>query len=59
VLQIVEQLKRYKRVRRPYVGLSFRLVSLDLEDEVTHKHKRCLGMYVLEVSQHTPLYCGY
>lgn len=55
--QVVQQLLRYKRVRRPYVGLAFRVVALDMQDAINGHHERSLGMYILEVRE-TTIYRG-
>lgn len=54
--QVVQQLIKFKRVRRPYVGLAFRLVNVETGqlDEATGRPARALGMYILEVKPGSP-----
>lgn len=51
--QVVQQLIKYKRVRRPYVGLSFRLVNVEGAEGERVGEKE-LGMLVLEVKAGSP-----
>lgn len=53
---MVQQLIKFKRVRRPYVGLAFRLVSVETgeTDPATGRPARGLGMYILEVKPGSP-----
>lgn len=53
---MVQQLIKFKRVRRPYVGLAFRLVNVETgaTDSSTGRPTRALGMYVLEVKPGSP-----
>jgi S1-C subfamily serine protease len=52
--QIIQQLIKYKRVRRPYVGLSFRLVTIEGLESTKDKDKKDAGMLVLEVKPGSP-----
>lgn len=57
---MVQQLVKYKRVRRPYVGLAFRLVNVETgaapDDAAAGgaRPTRALGMYILEVKPGSP-----
>jgi serine protease Do len=53
---VVQQLIKFKRVRRPYVGLAFRLVNVETgqTDPTTGRPTRALGMYILEVKSGSP-----
>ena len=54
---MVQQLVKYKRVRRPYVGLAFRLVNVETgaaDDAAGACPTRALGMYILEVKPGSP-----
>ncbi len=51
--QVVQQLVKYKRVRRPYVGLAFRLVGVEMEEQ-GRGLAREVGMLILEVKPGSP-----
>ena len=52
--QVVQQLIKYKRVRRPYVGLAFRLRVIDMGVDEHGRPQRDYGMLVLGVKPGSP-----
>lgn len=53
-IQVIQQLMKYKRVRRPYVGLSFRLRAIDMGLDEFGRPQRELGMLILGVKPGSP-----
>lgn len=49
-IDIIEDLKTYNKVRRPYIGITGR----DLDEQTASKHNLVEGIYIYSVEEYTP-----